>query len=217
MIRRPARTLALAAALLAAACRGEPAEVRAPAEPRAALSPAAWRANPSAGVDLSAGGDSLVVATGPHAILWQAPAGELEPPYTVRAVFEKRHGRLHEGYGILFGGAGLDRPEAGQSYGYFLVRGDGSFLVKRREGVATPVVIDWTQQSVIRRDHEEAGQPNELEVRVTPVDVAFLVNGTEVARVPSTELPLAGVAGVRTAHEVSLVVRRFHAAAGARP
>jgi len=224
MTLRSARTAALAAAaLVLAACRGKdaPAAQRPaadsvatrPAAPAAAA--AAWRTNPATGVELSEAGDSLVVETGPHTILWPVSGQELAPPYTVRAVFEKRHGRLHEGYGILFGGSGLEGPEAGQVYSYFLVRGDGSFLVKRRQGLETPVVRDWTQQAALHRDQEEAGRPNELEVRVGETEVAFRVNGTEVARVPAAELALRGRAGVRTPHEVSLVVRGFRAEPGA--
>ncbi|HKP75009.1 MAG TPA: hypothetical protein VJT67_05665, partial [Longimicrobiaceae bacterium] len=135
--------------------------------------------------------------------------------YTVRATFQKHHGRLHEGYGLIFGGTGLDQAEAGQAYGYFLVRGDGSFLVKRRQGAETPVVQDWTGHAGIHRDLGEAGQPNELEVRVTGRDVVFLVNGTEVSRVPAADLPTRGVAGVRIPHEVAVVVRGFRAEPGA--
>ena len=219
MTLRPTHATA-ALALALAACRGEDAPaVRRPIADSVAARPApvvtAWRTNPTAGVELSEAGDSLVVETGPHTILWPVSGQELAPPYTVRAVFEKRHGRLHEGYGILFGGSGLEGPEAGQVYSYFLVRGDGSFLVKRRQGAETPVVRDWTQQAALHRDREETGRPNELEVRVGETEVAFRVNGTEVARVPAAELSLRGRAGVRTPHEVSLVVRGFRAEPGA--
>jgi len=211
------RSVALAALVILAACGVERGTERQPVvdAPPATPAAAAWRANPAAGVDLAVAGDSLVVETGPHTILWPAAGGELAPPYTVRAVFEKREGRLHEGYGLLFGGSGLDGPEAGQVYSYFLVRGDGAFLVKRRQGMETPVVRDWTQQAALNRDGEETGRPNELEVRVTEADAAFFVNGTEVARVPAAELSLRGLAGVRTAHEVALVVRGFRAEPGA--
>lgn len=216
MILRSTRAALSAAALLAlAACRGGDAQgERQPAAdsvaPRPAAS-AAWRTNPAVGASLSVAGDSLRVVTGPHTILWPTAAQALAPPYTVRATFEKRHGRLHEGYGILFGGSGLEGPEAGQAYSYFLVRGDGSYLVKRRQGAETPVVRDWTQQAALNRDREETGRPNELEVRVGVAEVAFLVNGTEVARVPADDLSVRGLAGIRTPHEVSLVVSGFHA------
>jgi hypothetical protein len=212
-----AATAAAVLLLLGACRRPEPAAERRPAADSTAAAPtsSAWRANPAAGVELAAAGDSVLVATGPHTILWPAAGQELAPPYTLRAVFEKHSGRLHEGYGIIFGGTGLEGPEAGQVYSYFLVRGDGSFLVKRRQGADTPVVRDWTQQAALNRDSEETGRPNELEVRVGDAEVVFLVNGTEVSRVPVAELSVRGRAGVRTAHEVSLVVRGFRAEPGA--
>ena len=216
MIRRIASAAALAVLALGACRRGDAPATRRPAMDSAAAGAGAtaWRMNPAAGAHLTSAGDSFVVETGPHTILWPAGARPLAPPYTVRAEFEKRHGRLHEGYGLLFGGTGLEGPEAGQAYSYFLVRGDGAFLVKRRQGMATPVVRDWTQHPAIRRDREETGRPNALEVRVDSAEAVFLVNGTEVARVPAAELTLDGLAGVRTAHEISLVVRGFRAAEG---
>jgi hypothetical protein len=208
----------VAAALALAGCHGNDAPGESPARRDAGKARGAavrWSSNPSAGDALTADADSVVIETGPHTILWPANARELAPPYTVRANFTKHRGRLHEGYGILFGGSGLDRPEAGQVYSYLLVRGDGSFLVKRRQGLQTPVVQDWTQNPVIRRDVDEAGRPNRLEVAVTDSVTVFRVNGTEVARVPSSELPVRGIAGVRTSHECLLAVQGFEVVPGA--
>jgi hypothetical protein len=215
---RVARLLAFAAVAAVAAChtgdaRPSPAAPGEQAPPRS--SAASWSSNPLAGEALAAAGDSMVIETGPHTILWPAGAQELAPPYTIRATFTKHRGRLHEGYGILFGGSGLQGPEPGQVYSYLLVRGDGSFLVKRRQGMDLPVVIDWTQNAVIRRDVDEQGRPNELEVAVTDSVTVFRVNGAVVARVPSAELSVRGVAGVRTSHECLLVVRGFHVEPGA--
>lgn len=201
-----------------AACRGDNDAPGQPPPDTATplVSPsAAWRTNPASGVSVSGGPDSVAIETGPHTILWPAGQHELAPPYTVRATFEKRRGRLHEGYGVLFGGSGLDGPEQGQVYSYFLVRGDGSFLVKRRQGAETPVVRDWTQHPAIRRDVDESGRPNELEVAVSDTVAVFRVNGAEVARVPTAELSVRGLAGVRGAHECLLVVRGFRAEPGA--
>ena len=211
------RIVTLLAAAARAGCGRD--DARPPARPAGdvgAAEPTPWRANPAEGVQVTGGADSVVVETGPHAILFHAGQRELQPPYTVRAEFEKRSGRLHEGYGLIFGGTALDGPEAGQAYSYFLVRGDGSFLVKRRQGAATPVVRDWTQNAAIRRDQDETGRPNELEVAVTDSEAVFRVNGTEVARVPASELSVRGEAGVRTSHQVALVVRGFRATAGLR-
>ncbi|HEU4453711.1 MAG TPA: hypothetical protein VFR81_11660 [Longimicrobium sp.] len=221
---RQARTTLLPALLALAACDGggsaEGAAVPQRAAAESALqAPAAsaahsWQSNPAGAAVQASGGDSLVMTTGPHSILWDASAGELAPPYTVRATLTKRDGRLHEGVGLIFGGSGLEGPESGQVYSYFLVRGDGSYLVKRRQGAETPVVRDWTAHPAIRRDAEGGGRPNELEVRVGEADVAFLVNGAEVARVPASELSVRGRAGVRAAHDVTLGVSGFAVTAG---
>jgi hypothetical protein len=205
-------------ALLAAACTESNARQAAPAAQPA--SPAAavteWRYNPTDQVTVR-GADPLNVETGPHVILWPANAPVLAPPYTIRATFTKHTGRMHEGTGILFGGVNLDRPESQQQYGYFLTRGDGSFLVKLRRGTDLPILQDWTAHPAIRRDGEDGGRPNELEVRATTVDVAFLVNGTEVARMPASRFQLRGVPGLRVSHELTLEVTGFRARRGVAP
>jgi hypothetical protein len=215
--------LAAAALLLLAACRpGAPAEpppaapseeTSAAGETDAALLPSAWRASPAEGTELRAPG--VTVETGPHTVLWPAEAEPLVPPYTVRAELAKHQGRIHEGYGVVFGARGLEGPESGQEYGYFLVRGDGSYLVKLRRGPATPVVRDWTRHPRIHRDAEGPARPNLLEVRVGADTTRFLVNGAEVDHVPTAELPVRGVAGVRIAHDVVVELRAFRASAGA--
>jgi hypothetical protein len=186
----------------------------APAVPAAPAQTHAWRGNPADGVQLRVDGDSLEVETGPHTIVWEERGEELAPPYTLRARLLKHSGRLHEGVGILFGGTGLEGPESGQVYSYFLVRGDGSFLVKRRQGDAAPVVRDWTTHPAIRRDGDDGGRPNELEVRVGEAEVLFLVNGAEVARVPASELSVRGRAGLRVSHDVQLAVSGFRVTHG---
>jgi len=154
-------------------------------------------------------GDTLQVETGLHTVLWPAGQQPVQPPYTVRATLQKHAGRLHEGCGLIFGGSSLDGPEAGQSYSYFLVRGDGSFLIKRRVGAETPVVRGWTAHPSIRRDREDGGRPNDLVVHVGTQEVVFGINGVEVARVPASELDVSGIPGVRVAHEVQLSVAGF--------
>lgn len=190
------------------------AAAEAPAAPDAAAG--AWRSNPAQGIEVS-GGEPLVVETGPHAVLWHQGEAELAPPYTLRATLTKRSGRLHEGFGLVFGASGLEEAEANQVYTYFLVRGDGSFLVKRRQGAETPVVRDWTTHPAIRRDGEDGGRPNALEVRVEDGETVFVVNDAEVARVPSADLSVRGRAGLRVAHDIRLEVAEFTATPGGAP
>lgn len=207
----PIRPRALAALLILAGCGAEPASN--PGTGAAALTASAehaWRANPSAS-RVTRTGDTLLVETATHTVAWEEPARELTPPYEVRATIRKRSGRLHEGTGLVFGGTGLEGPEAGQVYTYFLTRGDGSFLVKRRQGSDTPVVRDWTRHPAVRRDTDTGGRPNELAVQVGEAEAVFLVNGREVARVSASELAVRGSAGVRASHDVQIEVSGFHA------
>lgn len=194
--------------LLLGSCRGTPAPGEAAADQQSAAH-AVWQANPTEGVQLGARGGALEVRTGPHTVLWHAGSAPLTPPYVLEATLQKRSGRLYEGYGLIFGADALASPDAAQHYSYFLVRGDGSYLIKRREGVATPIVRDWTTSRAVRRDVQGAGEPNHLRVEVGATEVVFSINGSEVARVPAAELRTRGVAGLRVAHDVELLVTDF--------
>lgn len=186
---------------------GTPVGAGGPAAPSPA---AAWRSNPANGVTLTPG-TPVVVETGPHALLWQEGVPELAPPYVIRAEMRKRAGRLHEGYGIVFGGTALEGEEAVQAYSYFLVRGDGSFLVKRRAGAETPVVRDWTRHPRINRDADGTGRSNVMEVRVDADSATFVVNGAQVARVPAAQVGGRGRAGLRIAHDMTVEVLGYGA------
>ena len=222
-MRRPFAAAAALLLLLAGCGRdGDvPPAALAPADTHAAAAapPAAaaeWRTNPTEGVTLRPGG-LVTVETGPHTVLWPQGSEDVEPPYTVRATMLKHDGRIHEGYGLMFGARGVEEvEEEAHAYSYFLVRGDGSFLVKLRDGPDTPVVRDWTRHPRIHRESGGAPRPNELEARVGVDTTVFLVNGTEVARVPSAELATEGRAGLRIAHDVVVEVRAFHAAPAAQ-
>src|SRR6266851_4294789 len=75
-----------------------------------------------------AGGGSLPAG-------WHARTDKNAPLANVNVVatFTQTKAPRHpEGYGLLFGGR--DLAGAAQRYTYFLVRGDGTFLVKRRNG-----------------------------------------------------------------------------------
>ena len=79
------------------------------------------------------------------------------------------------------GGKGLDG--AGQQYLYFLVRQDGSYLIKRRDGEKTSDVSKgWVPSEAVKKPDAKGSATNLLEVdnKRDPGRVAFLVNGKEV-------------------------------------
>lgn len=116
---------------------------------------------------------------------------------------------MHEGYGLVFGGSGLDRSEEQQRYSYFLIRGDGSFLIKRRDGRETPVVQPWTSSPAVPRDAEGGATEAMLEIQVGGPEVIFVVDGQEVARVPADRVDTEGYAGVRVSHNIGLAINAW--------
>src|SRR6476661_886804 len=75
-------------------------------------------------------------ATNPQAAVYWNPANTASGAYTLKGTFTLVKPSGHNNYyGLVFGGSDLDGPA--QSYLYFLVAQDGSWLVKRRNGEAT--------------------------------------------------------------------------------
>lgn len=149
------------------------------------------------------------ITTGP-AVLLHHPDSTASGAYRIESeVFLFDPGERREGYGIFFGGRDLE-GEA-QQYTYFLLRRDGSYLVKTREGDETAVVQDWTQHDAVNgwegRAEGEQAVRNVIAAEVGADDVIFFVNDVEVTRVPRAELPNTdGVYGLRVNHSLNLHV-----------
>lgn len=156
------------------------------------------------------------ITTGPAAIFYH-PEKRGSGNFRVEAeihLFDP--GDRREGYGLLFGGR--DLQGADQAYTYFLLRRDGRCLIKRRDGGETVVLRDWTEQPAIvgwnERAEDAATVKNVLAVEAGEADVAFLVNGEEVARLPREELNVDGVVGVRINHSLNVHVTRVEVVPG---
>lgn len=146
------------------------------------------------------------LTTGPGGIFYH-PASTSEGDFHAESkihLFDPK-GR-NEAYGLLFGGADLDSDA--QRYDYFLLRNSGEFLVKRRTGDATETLIPWTvSDAIVRFDaSSEWNVTNTLGVAAEADEVTFLVNGTEVARLPREDVQTDGVVGLRVNHELNLHV-----------
>ncbi len=119
-----------------------------------------------------------------------------------------------EGYGIFLGGK--DLAGEGQQYVYFLLRNNGQFLIKTRNGAETADVMPWTAHEAIKVRAADAADDatalNTLNVRATNDAVQFLVNGVVVATRPRSELSVDGIVGIRANHFLDLHVSEIEVA-----
>jgi hypothetical protein len=143
---------------------------------------------------------------GPHVTLWR-DADTASGSYHVVASFTQTKAPMHpESYGLFIGGGDLAGP--GQHYTYFLIRGDGKFLVKRRIGDSTTAVNPggWTANDAVVKADSAGRQTNELSILVSGGDIKFMVNGKEVYRGKAADLDAAGVVGLRVNHNLDVHV-----------
>lgn len=114
-------------------------------------------------------------------------------------------GGHEEAFGLFIGGKDLSGPA--QRYSYFLIRGDGTYKIKRRNGgSATDVTKDWSPTAAVVKAKEDGPVANLLSVLVTKDKVTFRVNGQEVYSAPAASLDTDGIAGLRVNHNLSVHV-----------
>lgn len=152
-------------------------------------------------------GSGLHVTTGPAAILFK-PEHATKGNYQVTATFVLSKLPEHqEAYGLFIGGANLTGDN--QRYTYFLLREDGKFLIKRRNGAETPSIVDWTDHASVQKPNAQGRLKNTLTVAVGADKVRFLVNGTEVASQARSAVDAEGIAGLRVNHNLDVHVDGF--------
>jgi hypothetical protein len=148
-------------------------------------------------------GGNWDVTTGPAHIIYAAK-DTARGTYTATATFGQLEAPRHpEAYGIIVGGKDLESPS--RTYTYFLVRGNGMFLVKTRQGKDTKDVIGWTANPAIPKA-DSAGKANyDLAVRVGADSVRFVVNDKQVGAVKAGTVPTDGIAGLRVNHNLHVL------------
>jgi hypothetical protein len=163
----------------------------------------------------SEGGWTITTGASGSGITWR-PADLMESgPFTVSAGMEEREAPLYheEAYGLFVGGQHLKDPD--QKYTYFLVRGSGHYLIKRRDGAETPTLVDWTASEAVPKVATAGGSAmNALEIRVQPDVTRFFINGVEVEALPTETVQPYGLAGLRVNHMLNVAVRDFRAERG---
>ena len=128
--------------------------------------------------------------------------------YTVKATFTVTKPPSHPvAYGLFIGGTNLDQDS--QKYSYFVIREDGQFLIKKRDGSGTSNVAgDWAANPAVTT--RSAGvQKNELAIQVANGRVSFMANGKEVASQPATAIDTTGVYGLRIGHGMDIQIEGF--------
>ena len=158
---------------------------------------------------VSASGDGdLLVQTGPAGILYRPDRTVDTGDYTLRGRFTEIDPPLghREGFGLFIGG---DRLEGdAQRYIYFLVRGDGRYLIKERNGPSTRELSNgWQPSEAVRVPSAAAGAvTNELSIAVAGARISFACNDEPVAELPLDDLSADGVVGIRVNHNLQVQI-----------
>ena len=177
--------------------------------------PDGWAARPDAKGDIKnvkfvtmAPGYHLTL--GPATILYRDKDKAAGPFHTLAKFHQTKKLQHSEGYGLFMGGEGL--AGKGQKYTYFLVRDDGSYLVKRREGDKTTAVTSgWTAHPAVKKADTEGKTTNLLEIdaKQNPSKIDFKVNGQTVHSVDAKQLSTKGIVGLRVNHNLDLHIEDF--------
>ena len=145
-------------------------------------------------------------ATNPQAAVYWNPANTATGTYTLKGTFTLMKPSGHNNYyGLAFGGSGLDGAQ--QSYLYFLIGQNGSFIVKRRDGDAkTENIAPRTPHEAVKKPDASGKSTNVLEVRVGADKIDYVVNGTVVHTTPKTGLTekTDGIYGIRVNHQLEV-------------
>src|SRR3954470_11684742 len=139
-------------------------------------------------------------AVNPQAAVYWNPANTVSGNYTLKGSFTLLKPSGHTNYyGLVFGGSDLDNAK--QTYTYFLVAQDGTWLVKKRTGDAsTDNVLPKAASDAVKKPGADGKSTNALEVRVGADKIDYVVNGTVVGSSPKSSVKTDGIYGMRVNH-----------------
>ncbi len=150
-------------------------------------------------------------AVNPQAAVYWNPANTGTGTYTVKGTFTLMKPSGHTNYyGLVFGGHDLDGPK--QTYIYFLVAQDGTWLIKHRAGdAAVHDVAPKAANEAVKKPDASGKSVNALEVRVKADAIDYVVNGVVVHSTPKTGMTAMtdGIAGIRVNHLLEVQIDGF--------
>lgn len=186
----------------------------------AAQAPKGWKMrvdHSSSASDPDAAGDIKFVvmgkgfhATNPQAAIYWNPANTAHGDYTLKGTFILMKPSGHTNYyGLIFGGSALDGGQ--QSYLYFVVAQNGTWLIKKRDGDSTSTIAPKTPSDAVKKPDSTGKSTNALEVHVSGDKVDFMVNGQTV-HTESKSGAMAktdGIYGIRINHLLEVHIDGF--------
>ena len=179
--------------------------------PKGAALPPNWRmrldrANLPADYRIAPEGGVLHVTTVRAAGIFFDPRLTAAGTYRAEATITQLKAPAHpEAYGLFVGGADLEGVR--QAYVYFVVRGDGRYLVKRRAGSDVQTLVDWTRSAAVHEADASGRATNALRVDVARDSVRLFANGRRVtALAHDAALRTDGIVGLRINHALDVRV-----------
>jgi hypothetical protein len=154
-------------------------------------------------------GKGYHVTSGPAAIYWTAK-DKVVGPFTASATLSQTKAPSHpEAYGVFFSGKNLEA--ANRTYYYFLVRGDGKFLVNHRAGAEVHKIVEWTENAAVKKADAKGAATNTLMVDASKADsVRLMVNGVQVAALSAAKAETSGgIVGLRVNHNLDVHIGDF--------
>jgi hypothetical protein len=149
-------------------------------------------------------------ATNPQAAVYWNPANTASGAYTLKGTFKLMKPSGHTNYyGLVFGGSGLEGAD--QSYLYFVVAQDGTWLIKNRNGATASNVSEKMPSDAVKKPDASGQSTNALEVRVGSGKVDFVVNGQVVHSEPKSGAlaKTDGIYGIRINHLLEVHIDGF--------
>lgn len=212
-------TAMLAATLLARAVAS--ASAQSPAEDKdkpvagGGALPAGWSARPDGqgevkNIKFAVMEPGYHLTLGPATILYRQKDRANGPFHTLARFNQMKNPTHPEGYGLFFGGQALNGN--GQKYTYFLVRGDGTYLIKQRNGEKTSEITKgWTAHPAVKKADAQGKATNLLEIdaKQSSAKVDFKVNGQTVHTADAKSLDTKGIVGLRVNHNLDVHIEGF--------